>query len=196
MIGCKKKDSLSVLSVDSTAIPTSHAEEISMLISDSGITRYRMNADIWDVFSNAKDPFWHFPEGIYIEQFDSLFNTDASIKADTAYFYSDKELWHLIGNVFVTNHEGHKFETEELFWDRKEPANSMNSIHTDKPVKIDQNGDVLYSRYGMRANQRMTILEFKKSSAEFFLEEKPSSPDSIFLTADTITTPQIENNEL
>ena len=52
-----------------------------------------------------------FPRGIYVEKFDTLFQTEASIKADTAYYYDKKGLWELIGNVEVESLQG------EAFWD-------------------------------------------------------------------------------
>ena len=73
-----------MVSVDVQAIPTIHTEDASMLISDSGITRYRLEAKIWDIYSNEGDAYWYFPEGIHVEQFDSLFRVTGSIVADTA----------------------------------------------------------------------------------------------------------------
>ena len=37
-----------------------------------------------------KPSYWAFEKGVYLEQFDSIFNIEASIKADTAYYY-DKQ---------------------------------------------------------------------------------------------------------
>ena len=54
-----------------------------------------------------------------MEKFDTLFNIEASLKADTAYNYEKKGLWKLIGNVRVENLEGKKFETSLLFGTRK-----------------------------------------------------------------------------
>ena len=71
------------------------ATDVSSLISDSGITRYRLKAKEWQIYGKAAEPHWYFPEGIYVEKFDTLFQTEASIKADTAYYYDKKGLWEL-----------------------------------------------------------------------------------------------------
>ena len=84
---------------------TMKATQVNTLISDSGITRYRIEAAEWIVFGKAKEPYWYFPEGIYVEKFDTLFHSEASIKADTAYYFDKKGLWHLIGNVEVERGE-------------------------------------------------------------------------------------------
>ena len=44
-----------------------------------------------------------------MEKFDTLFQTEASIKADTAYYYDKKGLWELIGNVEVESLQGEHF---------------------------------------------------------------------------------------
>ena len=45
---------------------TMKATQVNTLISDSGITRYRIEAAEWIVFGKAKEPYWYFPEGIYV----------------------------------------------------------------------------------------------------------------------------------
>ena len=85
---------------------TMKATDVSSLISDSGITRYRLKAKEWQIYGKAAEPHWYFPEGIYVEKFDTLFQTEASIKADTAYYYDKKGLWELIGNVEVESLQG------------------------------------------------------------------------------------------
>ncbi len=47
---------------------TLRTTDVSSLISDSGITRYRMNAKEWLVFGGkAKEPYSYFPQGVYVE---------------------------------------------------------------------------------------------------------------------------------
>ena len=56
--------------------PTLHSEDVKTLISDSGVTKYRITAKVWEVFDKTVSPYWYFPEKIYVEKFDSLYNTD------------------------------------------------------------------------------------------------------------------------
>ena len=91
------------------------------------MTRYRLKAKEWQIYGKAAEPHWYFPEGIYVEKFDTLFQTEASIKADTAYYYDKKGLWELIGNVEVESLQGEHFETSQLFWDQKQ-----EKVYSDK----------------------------------------------------------------
>lgn len=155
---------------------TMKATEVNTLISDSGITRYRINARIWLVFGNAKEPFSYFPAGIYVEKFDTLFQTDASIKADTAYYFDKKGLWQLIGNVEVESMQGEHFNTSELFWDQK-----TEKVYSDKYICIQQK-DQIITGIGFESNQNMTKYQIRNSQGEFPVEESEMSvstePDS------------------
>jgi hypothetical protein len=163
---------ISTVDVDAGSLPLTHGEDISDLISDSGITRYHLQAKVWDVYSNDTAPYWHFPKGIYLEKYDSLFRVDGSVKADTAYYFEKIDLWQLIGNVFIQNVKGETFETSELFWNQNESPLSHNAIYTDKPVKITKSEDeVIYAKTGLRSNQSMTHYVLYSSSVEIAMDE-------------------------
>lgn len=100
------------------SLPDLVSTGISTLISDSGVIRYKMVTEKWDIYSQANPSKWVFIKGLYIEKFDEKLHVDASIQADTAYFYDKKKLWELRGHVFVRNQEGTTFRTSELFWDQ------------------------------------------------------------------------------
>lgn len=155
---------------------TMKATQVNTLISDSGITRYRVKAKEWLVFGNAKEPHSYFPEGIYVEKFDTTFHTEASIKADTAYYFDKKGLWRLIGNVEVESLQGERFNTSELFWDQK-----AEKVYSDKYIRIQQKEQII-TGVGFESNQNMTRYRIFNSQGEFPVEEEvtPSAPaDSV-----------------
>ena len=51
---------------DRAAMPALEGMDVTTLISDSGVTRYRIKAKRWLVFDKADTPYWEFPEGIYL----------------------------------------------------------------------------------------------------------------------------------
>ncbi len=166
----KNKGALDTVSVDVQALPMMHSERISSLISDSGMTRYRLKAEVWDVYSdNVKEPYWYFPKGIHVEQFDSLYNVEGSIVADTAYNYEKQKLWRLVGNVKVSNLQGEKFETSEMFWDQKQ-----EKIYSEKFIRIEQGGRV-YMGIGFQSNQDMTRWRIYSLQAEITVDEADSA---------------------
>ncbi len=155
---------------------TMKATQVNTLISDSGITRYRVKAKEWLVFGNAKEPHSYFPEGIYVEKFDTTFHTEASIKADTAYYFDKKGLWRLIGNVEVESLQGERFNTSELFWDQK-----AEKVYSDKYIRIQQKEQII-TGIGFESNQNMTRYRIFNSQGEFPVEEEATpqtSADSV-----------------
>ena len=41
--------------------------DVTTFISEAGITRYKLDADVWMVYDRAKEPYWYFPDGIHVE---------------------------------------------------------------------------------------------------------------------------------
>ena len=77
---------------DRASMPVLDAQGITTLISDSGITRYRIAAREWQVYDKAQPSYWEFPEGIYLEQFDDQLNTTSTLRADYAYYDEPAEI--------------------------------------------------------------------------------------------------------
>ena len=140
---------------------TLRTTDVSSLISDSGITRYRMNAKEWLVFGKAKEPYSYFPQGVYVEKFDSLFNVEASVKADTAYYWDKKGLYKLIGHVSILSQEGTKLDTSILYFDQKE-----DQIYTDEYFELEEGGKII-TGIGFKSNQNMTKYKIFNSQGTF-----------------------------
>ena len=104
-----KKNTLGDAITERDSLPVMNTLGVTTLISDSGVTRYRVNTEEWTVYDRKKPSYWAFEKGVYLEQFDSIFNIEASIKADTAYYYDKQKLWKLIGNVDIQNRKGRKW---------------------------------------------------------------------------------------
>lgn len=149
---------------------TMKTTDVSSLISDSGITRYRMNAKEWLMFDKAKEPYSYFPKGVYVEKFDSLFNVEASVKADTAYYWDKKGLYKLIGNVEILSLEGKRLETSILFIDQNE-----DKIHTDCYFELEE-GEKIITGIGFESNQTMTKYKIFNSQGTFPVSD--ATPDS------------------
>ena len=75
--GKKKVFGEAITERDSMAVMDTRG--VTTLVSDSGVTRYRINTEEWLVFDRKDPPRWSFEKGIYLEKFDSLFNVEASM---------------------------------------------------------------------------------------------------------------------
>lgn len=100
---------------DSVSMMTSYG--VNTLISDSGVIKYRIVTERWDVNTVRKPSRWTFEKGVFFEQFDEKFHVQAYIQADTAWYFDQIKLWHLRGRVRIRNINGLIYQSEELFWD-------------------------------------------------------------------------------
>ncbi|MDO9153250.1 MAG: LPS export ABC transporter periplasmic protein LptC [Paludibacter sp.] len=151
--------------IDRSAMPKLHAREITTVISDSGITRYRISAPQWDVFDRANQPYWEFPKGVHFERFDLALNVDANIHSNYAKFLENEQLWELKGKVRATNLRGELFETERLFWNQREER-----FYSDTLIKITQTKHII-TGIGFESNQSMTKYTISKPEAIFPIDE-------------------------
>lgn len=101
---------------DSVSMMTTYG--VNTLISDSGVIKYRIVTEKWDVNTVRNPSRWTFDKGLFLEQFDEKFHIQAYIQADTAYYFDQKKLWELRGRVRVKTNDGLRFSSEELFWDQ------------------------------------------------------------------------------
>jgi LPS export ABC transporter protein LptC len=146
-----KKDQLLDITVDSEKIPSMITEDVSTLISDSGITRYKLVADLWEVYDKAKEPYWYFPKGFYLERFNEDYFIEATVLSDTAWYFTIKKLWKLRGHVDVKNIVGDEFKSDELFWDQ-----NAKKVYSDKFVEITKANGAYVEGYNFTSNQEMT----------------------------------------
>ena len=142
---------------------------VTTLISDSGITRYKIITEEWCIFDKKNPPYWAFEKGVYLEKFDTLLHIDASIKADTAYYYDRNKLWELKGNVQIRSQRGDKFETSQMFWDEKN-----KTVYSDKYIKVEQEDKTL-TGYGFESNQELTEYVIKNTTGIFIIEDTQSN---------------------
>ncbi|HCN53545.1 MAG TPA: LPS export ABC transporter periplasmic protein LptC [Prevotella sp.] len=100
---------------DSASVMTSYG--VNTLISDSGIIKYRIVTERWDVNTVKNPSRWTFEKGVFLEQFDEKFHVQSYIQCDTAYYYDQMKLWELRGRVRILTKDGIRFSSEQLFWD-------------------------------------------------------------------------------
>lgn len=150
---------------DRSAVPALDAQGVSTLISDSGITRYRITAAKWMIFDKADTPYWEFPEGIYLEKFNEDLVSDATVEADYAYYNEPAQRWTLRGNVKAVNIEGEMFETPLLYWNQKE-----ESVYSDSAIVITKATSIIRG-VGFRSNQEMTKYTILRPTGVFPIAE-------------------------
>lgn len=165
-LSCKGESSEKLIAVEcSDSLPVMSTFDVNTIISDSGRISYKIIADEWRIYDKRKPPFWAFEKGVYLEKYDMEMNIEATVKCDTAYYYSEQELWKLIGNVNIKNVKDEKFYTPLMYWDQKE-----EKIYSDSYIKIEQ-ADQVTEGIGFEANQNLTLWQINNTKGIFAVEE-------------------------
>ena len=149
---------------DSVAVMKSY--DVTTLVSDSGVTRFRVTTPEWLVYDKKTNPTWEFPQGLHLEQFDENLEVHSEVDAKKAIYYTELEQWILSDSVYAVNVEGERFETEILYVHQKE-----DRIFTDKFVRITQE-DKIITGLGMESNQRLTKYTVLKPQGIIPLDEE------------------------
>ena len=84
---------------DSVAMMTSYG--VNTLVSDSGVMKYRIVTERWEVNTSKNPSLWIFDKGLLLEQFDEKFHINSYIQCDTAYYYDQQKIWKLYGRVSI-----------------------------------------------------------------------------------------------
>lgn len=154
------------------SLPVMSTLGVESLVSDSGVIRYKIIAEEWQIFDKANPPYWAFEKGVYLEQFDENLVAEATIKADTAYYYESKKLWELRSNVHIENLKQEKFDTDLLFWNQK-----TEKVWSDNPIRIEQ-ADKVIEGEGFESNQQLTDYVIRNTKGIFYIEEDTPAPTS------------------
>ena len=161
---------------DSVSVMTTYG--VNTLISDSGVIKYRIVTERWDVNTVRQPSRWEFMKGIFFEQFDEQFHVQAYIQADTAWYFDKQRLWKLRGRVNIRNVKGLIYTSEELYWDGI--RHEFYSTVFSRVVTPERTMEGTY----FRSDEKMEHYMVTNSKASFLAsdmddeEEEPATTDT------------------
>lgn len=144
---------------DSASMMVSYG--INTLISDSGIMKYRIVSEEWEVNTVRQPSRWIFNKGLFMEQFDEQFHIEAYVQSDTAFYFDSMHLWELRGNVRVRTVDGLRFASQELFWNQD--SHEFYSTMYSRLVTPERTMEGTY----FRSDERMTKYTVTNSKGSF-----------------------------
>lgn len=168
---------------------------VNTLISDSGVLKYRIVTERWEVNDKRNPSRWIFDKGLFLEQFDEKFHVQSYIQCDTAYYFDQKKLWELRSRVRVLTKDGLKFSSERLYWDE-----DKHELYSDVYSRLVTPERTLEGSY-FRSDERMTKYFVSNSKGSFERSDFSSDRDTITSAPDTVkakvrpqTMPQRKSN--
>lgn len=163
---------------DSVSIMVSYG--VNTLVSDSGVIKYRIVTERWDVNTVRQPSYWEFLKGVFFEQFDEQFHVQAYVFADTAWYYDKLKLWELRGNVRVRNMNGTIFRSNELWWD-----GAKHELWSYQPSTVITPERTMSGTY-FRSDEQMTKYTVSNSVGSFVKGDIDGSAEGDTASADTL----------
>lgn len=167
---------------DSVAIMTSYG--VNTLISDSGVIKYRIVTERWEVNQNKKPSRWTFDKGLFLEQFDENFHVQAYIQCDTAYYFDQQRLWELRSRVRILTKDGLRFSSQRLYWDEMK-----HELYSNVFSRLITPERTLQGSY-FRSDEKMTHYLVTNSKGSFessdFSGSSKNEPDSVKAAQDSM----------
>ena len=150
---------------DRKKMPMISAKKITTVISDSGVTRYRIVTDKMEIFDRASEPYWDFPKGIYFERFAPDLSIDANFRSNIARYYERKKLWEFKDKVKAINLNGDMFETDLIYWNEAE-----HKIYSDQFIRITRSSGVT-TGVGFDADESFTKWRILNPTMDMYVKK-------------------------
>lgn len=176
--GQKEHTAPAVHDRDSASMMISYG--VNTLISDSGVIKYRIVTERWEVNTVRNPSRWIFEKGLFFEQFDEKFHVQSYIQCDTAYYYDQKKLWELRSRVSILTKDGLRFTSQQLFWDQ-----ASHELYSNVPLRLVTPGRTLEGTY-FRSDERMTRYFVSNSRGSFEKTDIAGKGDTITSAPDTV----------
>lgn len=176
--GQKEHTAPAVHDRDSASMMISYG--VNTLISDSGVIKYRIVTERWEVNTVRNPSRWIFEKGLFFEQFDEKFHVQSYIQCDTAYYYDQKKLWELRSRVSILTKDGLRFTSQQLFWDQ-----ASHELYSNVPSRLVTPDRTLEGTY-FRSDERMTRCFVSNSRGSFEKTDIAGKGDTITSAPDTV----------
>ena len=176
--GQKEHTAPAVHDRDSASMMISYG--VNTLISDSGVIKYRIVTERWEVNTVRNPSRWIFEKGLFFEQFYEKFHVQSYIQCDTAYYYDQKKLWELRSRVSILTKDGLRFTSQQLFWDQ-----ASHELYSNVPSRLVTPDRTLEGTY-FRSDERMTRYFVSNSRGSFEKTDIAGKGDTITSAPDTV----------
>ena len=166
---------------DRDSVPVMTTYGVNTLISDSGVIKYRIVTEQWEINENKRPSRWTFNKGILLTQFDLKKHVVGYIQCDTAVYFDKDRRWELRGRVRILTAQGLSFYSNQLYWDeRNHQMWSYTYSHLKTPDKeLEGNW--------FRSDEQMTDFEIRQTKGWglFSSDELIPSSSPSFMPIDT-----------
>ena len=163
--------------IDAETEPDLIGENVVLLRSDSARLKMKLATPLVKQFNSAKEKRNEFPEGIHVWLYKDTGELEVEITANRARHDMETDMIEANSNVVVTDSEGKRLETEQLFFDQKK-----GEIYSEKYTKMTKDGSYEGSGESFWAKQDFSVYRFSNKSGVgkttiYYVEDNESQID-------------------
>lgn len=168
----KKRTNPAPAIYDRDSVPIMTTYGVNTLISDSGIIKYRIIAEEWEVNEVKHPSRWTFNKGILLMQFDLKKHILGFLQCDTAIYYDKERRWELHGHVQIVTAKDIEFYGNELFWDERN-----HEIWSHRYSRIKTPDKALEGDW-FKSDEQMTNYEIRQTKGWGIFNDREFSPNN------------------
>lgn len=138
--------------------PAEISEGVTMMFSDKGILKLKLEAPIMHRFNDNEESYMKCPSGMVVTFFDTAGIEESKLFANYGIMYSEKEYIMVKESVVFENYKGERLNTELLHVDFKK-----DSVYTQEKVTITSLKGTITGT-GLQSNSSFTKYKVKNIS--------------------------------
>ena len=127
--------------------PTLSVTNTEIIFSKNALIEVKIISKQINRYLDVEEPYTEFPQGLYVEFYDSTQTVTSYIKANYCIYDETEKLWTAENDVVSVSDEGDTLNTEFLIWDERK-----GKIYTDRYVRITNKDGIIHGK-GFEANQ-------------------------------------------
>jgi len=147
-------------------VPTLSVTNTEILFTKNALIEVKIISKQINRYINIEKPYTEFPQGLYVEFYDSTQIVTSYIKANYCIYDETERLWTAENDVVSVSDEGDTLNTEFLIWDEK-----TGKIYSDRYVRITNKDGIIHGK-GFEANQDLSNWKIKKTSGTISIENE------------------------
>lgn len=146
--------------------PSLSIENTEIIYSENALIKTKVISKEINRYLNIEEPYTEFPQGLFVEFYDTLQNPTSYIKANYAIYQETTQIWTAENDVESVNSEGDTLNTEYLIWNQE-----TGKVYSDRYVRITNNDGVIHGK-GFEANQDLSNWQIKQTSGTISVEDE------------------------
>ena len=152
--------------IDTETEPDYIGENVEIVFSDSARLQMKMIAPLVKQYNTSSEPRDEYPDGLHVWFYEKNGDLKGEVTANWAKYDQTTEIWEAQSDVVLKNAEGHKLETEQLFWDTQKAV-----IYSEKYTKYTRTDGTIATGTTFTATQSFSKWALKKGNATIVMNE-------------------------